>query len=115
MQTTDFRDLIPMAELRQQRAAHRYPFRSQEEYDALLATMAPRCLGCAAVLEPDESTDDGLPTWRPHGTTCLPYYGAGERVDYDAWCAILDRVTDEPLFGRWAAAEPMLGVPSWSA
>lgn len=89
----------------------RSPFRTVDEYAELVVTIRPRCLGCAAEL-PDERDDAGRLVWTQHGT-CRPYYGIGERVDYDRWCELVGRLTDEPLFDRWASAEPMLGVPSW--
>jgi len=78
---------------------------TEQERTELLTTLAPRCLGCA------ERMPDAV--WTPHGT-CRPYYGAGMRVDYEAWCALIERVHDEPLFDRWAEGSPMLGVPSYS-
>lgn len=64
----------------------------------LASTQAERCLGCAAL----SGTCD-----------CPRYYGVGPRVDYELWCELLGRFTDEPLFRVWAEAEPQLGVPSW--
>lgn len=80
-------------------------FVTEDEWTQLLDSDQPRCLGCA---QPLPST-----TWEPHGT-CQRWYGAGSRVDYDAWCALVERSHDEPHFSRWADGAAMLGIPSRS-
>lgn len=77
----------------------------------LATTQTARCLGCGAVMRYD---DGGVARWSPHGT-CRSYYGAGTRVDYGSWLALVenDDYGDRAYFTTWASAEPMRGVPSW--